>query len=105
MSMLYGRGVKFKSRYLGFKPGPASSVVELLLCKFCPRGPQFDPRQGSFFSDRETHLCLTEIPTFGRVLPINATPTRTAVVAPLLSEEEHSLGNWSYDVTASSSGQ
>ena len=40
------------------------------------------------------------IPTFGRVLPINATSTRKAVAASLLSEEERSLGNWSYDVTA-----
>ena len=75
-------------------------MVERSLCKFRPRGPRFDPRQGSFFSDRETQLSLTETPTFGRVLPINATLTRTAVAAPLLSEEERSLGNWSYDVTA-----
>ena len=40
------------------------------------------------------------IPTFGRVLSINATSTRKAVAAYLLSEEERSLGNWSNDVTA-----
>ena len=69
-------------------PGPASSVVERSLRKFRPRGPRFDPHQGSFFSDREMHLCLTEIPTFGRVLPINATSTRKAVAASLLGKKD-----------------
>ena len=40
------------------------------------------------------------IPTFGWVFLINATSTQKAVAASLLSEEELSLGNWSYDVTA-----
>ena len=34
------------------KPGPASTVEERSLRKILrPRGPRFDPRRGSFFSD------------------------------------------------------
>ena len=66
-----------------------SSVVERSLHKFCLRGPQFDPRKRNFFSDAiNLHVCLTEIPTFGRVLPINATSTRKAVVASLLGKKD-----------------
>ena len=74
------------------QPGPASSVEDRSLRKFRPRGPRFDPRNGSFFSDAiNSHVCLTEIPTFGRVLPINATSTRKAVAASLLGKKERSL--------------
>ena len=93
------------------EPGPASSVEDRSLRNIRPRGPRFESRRGLFFSDAIFHFVSFRI--FAQMFDGNlqhrtsyiilTQPRSKAVATSLLSEEERSLKNRSYDVIMSQS--
>ena len=93
------------------EPGPASSVEDRSLRNIRPRGPRFESRRGLFFSDAIFRFVSFRI--FAQMFDGNLqhrtsyiifTQLRSkAVATSLLSEEERSLENRSYDVIISQS--
>ena len=83
-------------------PGPASSVVERSLRKVCLQGTavRISPRVLLFSRDLFAKRIDGNLQHSDVLHRISQPIGQTAVATISTSEEERSLGNWSYDVTS-----